>query len=114
MTRQRRRLASARAIQRALTRLAISSAETASSASMKATRKPPGRAAFSAAMQMAALVAVISYFWKDVRELTFGSIQAAAKGDFADRHLRLAFWIIVATLPIKGPHSVNSCRLSAA
>ena len=61
---------------------------------------PDPGAAFSAAMQMAALVAVISYFWKDVRELTFGSIQAAAKGDFADRHLRLAFWIIVATLPI--------------
>ena len=61
---------------------------------------PDPGAAFSAAMQMAALVAVISYFWKDVRELTFGSIHAAAKGDFADRNLRLAFWIIVATLPI--------------
>lgn len=59
----------------------------------------PG-AAFSAAMQLAALVAVVSYFWSDVAALAGGSLGALAKGRFGDRDLRLVFWIAVATLPI--------------
>ena len=61
--------------------------------------RDPG-AAFSAAMQMAAVPAVVSYFWSDVSELVFGSVSAVAKRDFKDPHLRLTFWILVATLPI--------------
>jgi undecaprenyl-diphosphatase len=61
---------------------------------------PDPGAAFSAAMQMAALAAVISYFWRDVRDLTVGSVQAAVKRDFGDRHLRLAILIILGTIPI--------------
>ncbi|MCC2102954.1 MAG: undecaprenyl-diphosphatase, partial [Hyphomicrobiales bacterium] len=37
--------------------------------------RDPG-SAFSAAMQAAALVAVITYFWSDVRGMVFGSIGA--------------------------------------
>jgi undecaprenyl-diphosphatase len=59
----------------------------------------PG-SAFSAAMQLAALAAVISYFWRDVRDLTLGSIGAVVRGEFADPHLRLALWIVLATIPI--------------
>ncbi|MEI9425242.1 undecaprenyl-diphosphatase [Mesorhizobium sp. Cs1299R1N1] len=59
----------------------------------------PG-SAFSAAMQLAALAAVVSYFWGDVRDLLFGSLAALTRRDFADRHFRLALWIVLATIPI--------------
>src|ERR1700746_1725697 len=38
----------------------------------------PG-SAFSAAMQLAALTAVVTYFWTDVRHLVFGSISALGR-----------------------------------
>jgi undecaprenyl-diphosphatase len=59
----------------------------------------PG-SAFSAAMQMAALAAVVSYFWSDVRGLVFGSIEAVARRDFSDWNFRFAIWILLATIPI--------------
>jgi undecaprenyl-diphosphatase len=59
----------------------------------------PG-SAFSAAMQLAALAAVLSYFWSDVRGLGANSLQAIARGQFRDRDLRFSFWIILATIPI--------------
>ncbi|ACK49261.1 Undecaprenyl-diphosphatase [Methylocella silvestris BL2] len=59
----------------------------------------PG-SAFSAAMQMAALAAVITYFWSDVRGLVFGSIEAALRRDFQDWNFRFAVWIVLATIPI--------------
>ena len=59
----------------------------------------PG-SAFSAAMQLAALAAVISYFWSDVFELSTGSVSAIRRGDYANRDLRLTIWILLATLPI--------------
>jgi undecaprenyl-diphosphatase len=59
----------------------------------------PG-SAFSAAMQLAALAAVVSYFWRDVSALTVGSIGAVARGKFHDPHVRLAVSIVLATIPI--------------
>ncbi|MDX8521462.1 undecaprenyl-diphosphate phosphatase [Mesorhizobium dulcispinae] len=59
----------------------------------------PG-SAFSAAMQLAALAAVVSYFWSDVRDVTVGSLSALARRDFSDRYLRLAISIVLATIPI--------------
>jgi undecaprenyl-diphosphatase len=59
----------------------------------------PG-SAFSAAMQLAALAAVISYFWKDVRGLVFGSLAAVARRDFQDWNFRFAVWVVLATLPL--------------
>ena len=61
---------------------------------------PDPGSAFSAAMQAAALAAVISYFWSDVRELIFGSIGAIARRDFDNWHFRFAIWIVLATVPI--------------
>jgi undecaprenyl-diphosphatase len=61
----------------------------------------PG-SAFSAAMQLAALAAVTSYFWPDVRGLVFGSLDAARRGNFRDWNFRFAAWIVLATLPIVG------------
>lgn len=59
----------------------------------------PG-SAFSAAMQLAALAAVVSYFWSDVRELAANSLHALAHREFHDRYLRFSIWIVFATVPI--------------
>src|SRR5258707_11692149 len=59
----------------------------------------PG-SAFSAAMQLAALAAVVSYFWGDVRQLAVSSLAAAVRLDFKDRYFRLAVGIVLATIPI--------------
>src|SRR5437899_1266285 len=59
----------------------------------------PG-SAFSAAMQLAALAAVVSYFWSDVRDVAVGSLSAIARRDFANRYFRLAIGIVLATVPI--------------
>jgi undecaprenyl-diphosphatase len=59
----------------------------------------PG-SAFSAAVQLAALVAVVSYFWKDVRDVTVQSALAVRDRRFGDRYFRLAVGIVIATIPI--------------
>jgi len=61
--------------------------------------RDPG-SAFSAAMQLAALAAVVSYFWSDVRTVTIGSLAAVARFDFRDWNFRFAFGIVLGTVPI--------------
>ncbi len=61
---------------------------------------PDPGAAFSAAMQLAALVAVVSYFWADVEMLAVGAVTALIRRDFGNRQLRLVFWIALSTIPI--------------
>ncbi|MFJ2989725.1 undecaprenyl-diphosphate phosphatase [Collimonas sp. NPDC087041] len=73
----------------------------------------PG-SAFSAAMQLAALAAVVSYFWRDVREVTVGSIAAVRQRDFNSPRFRLGVAIILATIPIgiaglALSHVLNAC-----
>jgi len=59
----------------------------------------PG-SAFSAAMQLAALAAVVGYFWRDVKDIIFGSRSALVQRDFSDHALRFAFGIVIGTIPI--------------
>jgi undecaprenyl-diphosphatase len=61
--------------------------------------RDPG-SAFSAAMQLAALAAVVSYFWSDVRGLVFGSVSAVARRDWRDKSFQFAAAIVLATIPI--------------
>ena len=61
--------------------------------------RDPG-SAFSAAMQMAALAAVISYFWRDVSGVTRGSLAAVLQRDFDSPDFLLAVMIVLATIPI--------------
>ena len=61
---------------------------------------PDPGSAFSAAMQLAALAAVISYFWRDVWGLVFGSLSAIARRDYYDRSFVLAVGIVTGTIPI--------------
>src|SRR5882762_2163228 len=59
----------------------------------------PG-SAFSAAMQLAALAAIVSYFWSDVRFVTEGSLAALRQRDWSAPAFRLALGIALATIPI--------------
>ena len=59
----------------------------------------PG-SAFSAAMQLAALGAVITYFWPDVRNLVFNATGALIQRDFGNRDFLMAMYIVLATIPI--------------
>ncbi len=59
----------------------------------------PG-SAFSAAMQLAALAAIVSYFWSDVRYVAFGSLDAVRRKDWRSPAMRLAIAIVIATVPI--------------
>jgi undecaprenyl-diphosphatase len=61
---------------------------------------PDPGSAFSAAMQMAALAGVISYFWSDIRGLAGGALSAVARRDFDDWNFRFVIWIGLATLPL--------------
>jgi undecaprenyl-diphosphatase len=61
--------------------------------------KDPG-SAFSAAMQLAALAAVMSYFWRDIRQVLTGSLAAVRIRDFTVPSFRLAAGIVIATIPI--------------
>ncbi len=61
--------------------------------------RDPG-SAFSAAMQLAALAAVVSYFWNDVRCLVTGSLSAVVRRDWRDRDFRFALAIVLGTIPI--------------
>ena len=61
--------------------------------------RDPG-SAFSAAMQLAALAAVVSYFWSDVKGLIGGSVTAIRQRDYSNYSFRLAVAIVVATIPI--------------
>jgi len=61
---------------------------------------PDPGSAFSAAMQLAALAAVLAYFSNDIKNLCVGASRAIADRDWSDRQFRLAIAIIVATIPI--------------
>jgi undecaprenyl-diphosphatase len=61
--------------------------------------KDPG-SAFSAAMQLAALAAVVSYFWADVRQLVVGGFGALFRRDFGNRDFKFGMTIALATVPI--------------
>jgi undecaprenyl-diphosphatase len=43
---------------------------------------------------------VVSYFWKDVRQVTVGSISAVRQGDYNNQWFKLAVAIVLATIPI--------------
>ena len=61
---------------------------------------PDPGSAFSAAMQLAALAAVVTYFWTDIERSVTGSIRAIRRRDWHDFELRLAVAVIIATIPI--------------
>ena len=61
---------------------------------------PDPGSAFSAAMQLAALAAVVSYFWTDVSGTTVGAWRALRNRRWHEPEFRLTLVVIVATIPI--------------
>lgn len=59
----------------------------------------PG-SAFSAAMQLASLTAVLSYFWKDLKKLTGETVRAISGQDYQSSSFRLMLGLLLGTLPI--------------
>lgn len=72
----------------------------------------PG-SAFSASMQLAALAAVVSYFWADVRGLADGVTAAVRRRDYADWNFRFFVWILLATIPVSFFGLLLSSKLNA-
>jgi undecaprenyl-diphosphatase len=61
---------------------------------------PDPGAAFSAAMQLAALAAVVTYFWSDIAGVSRATLGGLRTRNWADREFRLGLYIVVATIPI--------------
>jgi undecaprenyl-diphosphatase len=59
----------------------------------------PG-SAFSATMQLAALAAVVCYFWTDIRTITVNSFDAIRLRDWPSPYLRMAMGVVLGTIPI--------------
>lgn len=61
---------------------------------------PDPGSAFSAAMQLASLVAVLTFLWPDVTRLTGQAAAALARNNWRDHSLQMAASILVGTIPI--------------
>ena len=61
--------------------------------------RDPG-SAFSATMQLASFIAVVTYFWSDIRTVAGSSLSALARRDYRSQDFRLVFGIIIGTLPL--------------
>src|ERR1700677_2335451 len=59
----------------------------------------PG-AAYSAVIQLVSVLAVITYFWKDIIHIVGGAIEAAKARDFTSEDFRLLCAICLGTLPV--------------
>jgi len=61
---------------------------------------PDPGSAFSAAMQLASLAAVVAFFQRDIATITRRSLAALRAGDVRDHSLRMAVGFLIATIPI--------------
>jgi undecaprenyl-diphosphatase len=59
----------------------------------------PG-AAYSAVIQLGSVLAVITYFWKDMLQLVTGSIAGIKAKDYSGHEIRMLGGIILGTIPI--------------
>lgn len=56
--------------------------------------------AFTAIVQLGSIVAILGYFWSDIRELLVGTRRAIAQKDYDAPDFRLALGILIGTIPI--------------
>ncbi len=61
---------------------------------------PDPGTAFSAAMQLASVFAVITYFWKEIQQLSHGTVQAITKMDYRSKPLRIVLGLFLGTIPL--------------
>jgi undecaprenyl-diphosphatase len=55
---------------------------------------------FDAVIQLGSIVAVVSYFWKDLRDITLGTIAAIKNKQYKSHDFKLAVAIALGTVPI--------------
>jgi undecaprenyl-diphosphatase len=55
---------------------------------------------FDAVIQLGSIVAVVSYFWKDLSNITLGSIEAIRNKQYKSQEFKLAIAIVLGTIPI--------------
>ncbi|MFM7887473.1 MAG: undecaprenyl-diphosphate phosphatase [Pseudanabaena sp.] len=55
---------------------------------------------FDAVIQLGSIVAVVSYFWKDLSNITLGSIDAIRNKQYKSQEFKLAVAIALGTIPI--------------
>jgi undecaprenyl-diphosphatase len=55
---------------------------------------------FDAVIQLGSIVAVVSYFWKDLSNITLGTIAALQKKEYKSQEFKLAVAIALGTVPI--------------
>jgi undecaprenyl-diphosphatase len=55
---------------------------------------------FDAVIQLGSIVAVVSYFWHDLRHIVLGSVKAIATKNYKAHEFKLAIAIALGTLPI--------------
>ncbi|NER83014.1 MAG: undecaprenyl-diphosphate phosphatase [Leptolyngbya sp. SIO1D8] len=55
---------------------------------------------FTAIVQLGSIVAIVGYFWQDVRQLLVGMWQAIAQKDYDAPDFRLGIGILIGTVPI--------------
>ena len=55
---------------------------------------------FDAVIQLGSIVAVVSYFWKDLSNITLGTIEAVRHQQYKSQEFRLAVAIALGTIPI--------------
>jgi len=75
---------------------------------------PDPGSAFSAAMQLASLLAVVTFLGGDIARITHRAAAAAQRGDWQDHDLRMTIGILLGTLPIAIAglalkNTLNSC-----
>lgn len=61
---------------------------------------PDPGSAFSAAMQLASLLAVVTFFGRDIVTITKGALGAVRRGDSRDHSFRMAIGMAIGTIPI--------------
>jgi len=55
---------------------------------------------FTAVVQLGSIVAIVGYFWSDIRQLLVGTTQAIARKDYQAPDFRVAMGIVIGTIPI--------------
>ncbi len=56
--------------------------------------------AYTAVIQLGSIVAVIAYFWQDLKQIIAGMVTALRNKDFASEPARLGLGILIGTIPI--------------
>lgn len=55
---------------------------------------------FTAIVQLGSIVAIVGYFWSDIRQLLLGVAEAIAQKNYTHPDFRMAIGIIIGTIPI--------------